>query len=66
MPARGDGVGGVLMTAGFRSRDVCGPKMRARPGGSVSVHLGGAPGARRRSGNAARVARTRGNAGVAN
>ena len=36
MPARGDGVGGVVATAGVRSRAVCGPKMRARPGGSVS------------------------------
>ena len=36
MPACGDGVVGVLATAGFRSRAVCGPKMRARPGGSVS------------------------------
>ena len=36
MPACGDGVVGVLVAAGFRSRAVCGPKMRARPGGSVS------------------------------
>ena len=36
MPARGGGVGGVVATAGVRSRAVCGPKMRARPGGSVS------------------------------
>ena len=36
MPACGDGVVGVLVAAGFRSRAVCGPKMRARPAGSVS------------------------------
>ena len=40
MPARGGGVGGVVATAGFRSRAVCGPKMRARPGGRFRGRVG--------------------------